>query len=814
MEITTEVLNAALAGLLHDIGKIEQRARDKPWEAAPGIDREGQPVHATWSIYFIQNNVSSKYRPAALAGAYHHAPEKSPAADQRLSELTALADKLSAGERADLPKEEGRPPRQMVTIFDRVQLAEEGKQEGWHFLPLNPLELKQTALFPDKPMPEGADLDAYDALADLMRTAARQPIQDEPAYLENLLGAMQRAAWCVPSAYYYSVPDVSLYDHSRMTSALAACLSEKPAEEVKLMLKAVQRDFLKQPEAGDAELLAQPAALLVGGDISGVQDFIYTISSKGAARTLRGRSFYLQILTEAVLRFTLAELGLPYSNVIYSGGGHFFLLAPTSAAEKIPEIRKAIAKKMLKHHGTALYLAIGFATVPFSGFRVGEFPYFWDEMHRAVARAKQQRFSELAGEFYTAVFQPPAEGGNPESTCAVCGDDRRKVTKLDEEREEQAKICSLCESFAEQIGKRLPHSHFIALGFGQPKQVDPGTAQEALAEFGMSFQLLENASQKVELDEAERLTLWALDDPKDGKWPECPNIPTAYTLRYTVNRVPPLTFDELRDKTEGGFKRLGVLRMDVDNLGEIFSQGLGERATLARLSTLSFQMSLFFDGWVKHLCETAPYQGLIYAVYAGGDDLFLIGPWDRMTELAMSIRGDFNRYIAEHPALHVSGGLAFIGGKYPVYQAAEDAEKAEKEAKSLEGKDAFSFLGQAWHWHTFDELSKKKERVLQIVTRKESDPEGLEGPQQVIQALRQFAQDEAEAVKSRGRPIWGRWLWIGPYQLTRMAEREEKRKPELARALKRLRDELGENNYSEIAQWGAAARWAQLLTRK
>ena len=33
---------------------------------------------------------------------------------------------------------------------------------------------------------------------------------------------MQTYTWCIPSAYYQSVPDVSLYDHSRMTAALAA----------------------------------------------------------------------------------------------------------------------------------------------------------------------------------------------------------------------------------------------------------------------------------------------------------------------------------------------------------------------------------------------------------------------------------------------------------------------------------------------------------------------------------------------------------------------------------------------------------------
>ena len=64
-----KIFNSALAGLIHDIGKMEQRARVDPWKTAPGIDQEGQPVHATWTLYFIENNLPKKYRAAALAGA-------------------------------------------------------------------------------------------------------------------------------------------------------------------------------------------------------------------------------------------------------------------------------------------------------------------------------------------------------------------------------------------------------------------------------------------------------------------------------------------------------------------------------------------------------------------------------------------------------------------------------------------------------------------------------------------------------------------------------------------------------------------------
>jgi len=805
------VLNAALAGLLHDVGKLEQRARLDPRYPPEGFETEGQPVHAAWSQYFAQYSVAAPYRSAALAGAYHHAPEKSPAADPSLSMLVAVADKLSAGERADRESDE-TPPRQMVTIFDRLHLERPARQNDWHYLPLRALTLQREAIFPAAALGKEGEGQGYDRLCAELRAAAAQSVGDYPTYLENLLWAMQRTTWCVPSAYYHSIPDVSLYDHSRMTAALAVCLAGREPAAITALLGAVCRDFEKPADAQDRALLEQPVALLVGGDISGIQSFIYTISARGAARTLRGRSFYLQLLTEAILRFVLAQLGLPSTNVIYSGGGHFFLLAPVEAADRLDAIRRQVTHTLLAHHQTSLYLALDYAAVPAAGFRRGEFPRYWGEMHHALAQRKQRRYTELDQELYAGVFCPPQTGGNPEAACSVCGEDYRKVVPFDAEREEQAHICELCDSFAGEFGAPLPKAAFVALGFGEPQDTPPGPASAALRAFGMSVQLLE-AGETVKLPEARRVTLWALDDPGDERaWPAAPQ-PHARALRYTANQVPASTFDALQKQVKGGFERLGVLRMDVDNLGEVFKRGFGlpsasdNCATLARLATLSFQMSLFFEGWVRRLCARYPS---VYTVYAGGDDVFLIGPWDIVPDLARQIVSDFNEYTGGHADLHLSAGMAFIDGKYPIYQAAEDAAGALEMAKSLPGKNAFGFLDEAWSWPEFARIDGFRQRLVELRAGDEEAPEAL------IQVLRRLAADEQYHRSRRaaaGRPIFGPWVWQGMYLLTRMADRYKDR-PALHDGLCRLRDELHAGGYQDIHQWGVAARWTQLLLRK
>lgn len=248
--------------------------------------------------------------------------------------------------------------------------------------------------------------------------------------------------------------------------------------------------------------------------------------------------------------------------------------------------------------------------------------------------------------------------------------------------------------------------------------------------------------------------------------------------------------------------------MDVDNLGDIFSKGFGKYATLARFSALSFQMSLFFEGWLKHICELGKYKNLIYAVYAGGDDLFLIGPWDKMPGLAQEISSDFADFTGQHPDFTISGGMAFIGGKYPVYQAADDADKILNKAKNISiDKNAFGFLDQPWKWSTFAEINKFFRIFCSIVNK-------LDGPKAILQLLQELALEKTNWQRKDGRLEYGPWMWHGTHRLYRMEERANKKKQnQLAEKLHEIRSNLNEANFGNLDQWATAARWAQLYLR-
>jgi CRISPR-associated protein Csm1 len=244
---------------------------------------------------------------------------------------------------------------------------------------------------------------------------------------------------------------------------------------------------------------------------------------------------------------------------------------------------------------------------------------------------------------------------------------------------------------------------------------------------------------------------------------------------------------------------------------------------------------------------------VLYSIYSGGDDLFFVGAWDVVVELARQIRADLTDFAAGHPGIHASAGIVLVGGKYPLYQAAADAGVAEGAAKSLkwrsaEGvedadrslkrtdagqkrtKDAVAFLGQALPWDRFG-LEPCKERkpgtvhglahtLVDMVAPQAKDNGRV--PQALLRNLihvQQMYEDAAEQRRQRGEDLnqageeqvyWGPWMWRGYYYLKRMVRRYQ---DERGQAIDELAEGLHGDGFRAIEWIGLAARWADLLTR-
>ncbi|NLF79499.1 MAG: type III-A CRISPR-associated protein Cas10/Csm1, partial [Chloroflexi bacterium] len=784
------------------VGKFWQRSSTKP--RGPGFESFGPETfgkhgaHATWSAAFVEQYAPAIAHDVGYAVLYHHNPQ------DVLSKVVALADRLASGERAD---ETDKQPRNLLSIFCQIG-QDDGQRPQAAYLPLQPLTLEEGTLFPSSKYQD--DSAAYNALwgAFADDAEALRDLEDAPAYLESLFHLLYRYAWCVPSAFYRSTPDISLYDHSRVTAAVAACLADQDERTLDLLLGGKQKDD------------TIPLAYLLEGDISGVQRFIYTITSKGAAKGLRGRSFYLQLLTEAIARFILREMDLPITNLIYAGGGHFYLLAPPDEIGRISAIQRTLDQLMLTHHDGALYVALGCAELRAADFQADAFSTKWREVSRDVASAKRRRFADDP-----AVFEPRGHGGNEKHECQVCHVERPDVTRRNPERddEEPVRKCDLCVSL-EELGRSLGHADYLILS-AIPPQPDTrrGDWRDVLAALGTDVALLDERG-KWSLEpaaDADHTTVLGLrtypsfDLARDLT--HRLGCPVATGIRYTANVTPHrgrdvATFEDMQEASQG-LKRLGVLRMDVDNLGYLFGQGFRRAngkslSTLARVASLSSMMALFFEGWVGRLCQQINDEagtGLVYTIYSGGDDLFIVGAWDVLPGLAATIQTDLSRFAADNPLIHASAGITLHRGKYPLYQAAQDAEAALDAAKDLPDKNAFTFMGQTLPWARYGDVD---DRVQQLLAMEQSPGVGRSLFQVLGQLFIRHKNARDHATRT-GLPQtkYGPWVWHGAYLLTRLAHRA---KGPVGDDILSLRNRL----LSDMEIIGLAARWAEALTRK
>ncbi len=138
----------------------------------------------------------------------------------------------------------------------------------------------------------------------------------------------------------------------------------------------------------------------------------------------------------------------------------------------------------------------------------------------------------------------------------------------------------------------------------------------------------------------------------------------------------------------------------MDNLGKIFSEGIkDEDFDLPALSHLSHMLNLFFKVYLYKICagdlgedengvsiEAKDLTRKNYKkskgrnvsiIYAGGDDLFIVGAWNEVVELSYDIQRCFKRFSG----LGISCGLTLHKPKYPLYQMARMSGEAESFAK-------------------------------------------------------------------------------------------------------------------------------------
>jgi CRISPR-associated protein Csm1 len=766
------LLSLALGGLLHDIGKFRECA------VSPEPAEHGKYTHEPHSHAFVelrQEAFSQPDRVRAIALA-HHDPQLP---DEK---VVCIADRLASAERAAAPAGEehatGRARRPLVSLIARAH----GHRPEAPNLPVGPLDYRRDALFP---CAEHPDKDAYSQLwrafeADSGRIARKDDV-------ETWLHLLQKYAWCIPaSAAEKEVPDVSLFDHSRSVAALAVCIGAAHGAD---------EDALNCLLAATKENSANiPVALLVRMDVRGIQSFLYSLTAKGAAKSLRGRSFYIGLVCDALARRVLHALGLPITQALYIGGGHAYLLVPPDMAEQMAAQRAELERAIFLLHGGELSISVGWSVLTDTDLRTGGLSAKWDEAVRACNEDRAHPFAYQEPQWLAAHVFAPVEQGGLAGRCAVC------QAELERSASDDSAKCPLCASF-EDLGRDLLRARCLALRAVEPAAV-PNRARswkEALRQLGLAAAL-----------DGQEGTLFTLDGT--DFLPAEPRADLSYGFRPVARVFPQekdgslLEFDKLAQKSEG-VRRLAALRMDVDNLGKLFQEGMGEgQNTLSRTAALSSQIRWFFEGYLATLCQEWPNK--VYGLYSGGDDLFFVGPWNIMPELAWRISQEFSAYCGGNPRLSVSAGISLFPDKYPLYQAADDSEEALEHSKRRKGpdeqdtKNAITFLWRTVAWAQWPDVLAARKMLFQMVTESDKGPRALLQRLRSLQAMNQWD-------RSNRRVPTQRWRWMAAYLLARMAAyyKQDREK------IQSIEKELADQGEAALTRWAQAARWVELETR-
>lgn len=708
--------------LLHDIGKIVYR----------GSSQKG--THSKLGADFIANEVGA--RNESLAGTqgrliieqirYHHAKELKAASlsDDSLAFVTYFADNISAGMDR---KNEG--DEEQAASFDRtVKLRK-------IFNILNGHHDDNTIEHED-----------YNAVRERIKNRLVETSVSQ-SNLNSLLNLLEATASTIPSSTNRTeLIDVSLYDHAKTTAGIAACIYEYLRSHGIENYREVLFD-----QRLSARYYEEPMFLLYSCDMSGIQDFIYNISGAGALRQLRARSQYLELLLEHIVDELLQRLELCRANLLYTGGGHAYLLLPNTPEVKrrLGGFESEVREWFVDNYRTDLFVASAWVECSANdlanrGENKQRYPMLYRQLSRKLSAAKASRYS--AETIRKLNFRSEEDAGHLQDHSRECTECHRSDLNINDEGK-----CTLCAVLGDVSRDLVNKDVFVVMPACQPNCPAKDTPGLAVP-FGYELVMYTRKAYLAKRPKVHRVYT-------KNTWDMGENLATHIWMGDYAADTCGVGISAYADKGASleddlGIKRLGVLRADVDNLGSVFVSGLpAEKVSISRTSTLSRALSFFFKHQINEILQKRQYQ--VQIIYSGGDDLFLIGNWNDVILAGVDIRQALDEYTG-NGSLTISAGIGMFDAKYPIARMAaetgdlEDRAKAHLDKTINKTKDALALWSEqtVFSWDDFiHEVIPRMERVRKIFKDNEK---GKAFIYQLIELLRGF--DEAVS-ESRQKPL-------------------------------------------------------------
>ncbi|GIV39384.1 MAG: hypothetical protein KatS3mg033_1184 [Thermonema sp.] len=664
--------------------------------------------------------------------------EKSPEEAQALLSESVKGCGLQPPETLEVRRHEWKTAKCLTPIFEHVKLNNDSiaKPMGYVPMPLQDWQELKKQHGQNCPFPDGEALDALEA--PYFPMDLQEAGQQAPQYYKKLVGALagelkRLGRWTDAQAYATVLFELCKKYMLRLPARTQASFISL-YDEVRI---AAAKQVIATQQGTTPD---EARYVLLKGDFKGIQGFIYDGVSqeeagegKGTARNLRARSFLVSFLTDYFADYLIDKLHLQTANLLYAGGGHFLLLAsPLSGDLSIDAIEQEV-NRLLKQFGSATFLLA--ATEPATGQDLDQnFSVLMQQLGFALQRKKAQ--AHLS--YLSDMLQPlNTHLGSYNSFLKRLGSELPYLDALIELRfnkevlsEEETKALKKEALFRLDTGSDI--RYFMPYSV-ERKDVNKPPAWEKKQFYKVIYLNYLKPTAYIPYDTDYRGayvcklfgTYAPATEESIGK-----NKQEAPADKPGKTYVRTLSFEELAkssyNEDEGlSYPLLGVLRMDVDNLGALFEIGLGEKASVLHTAALSRELALFFSHYINYLAEKFD----VYVLYAGGDDAFVVGSWYNILHFTCRLRRRFASFCCENRDLTFSAGIFFCHDRFPVPKFAELAAQAEEAAKSEPAlgasasdaavKNAVSVFGVVMKWELYAQMLSFAQTLLEHTATQE-----------------------------------------------------------------------------------------------
>jgi len=542
----------------------------------------------------------------------------------------------------------------------------------------------------------------------------------------------------VPSDVNEEEVFIPLYDHLK----LCACTSLILSKMIKESFTDTQATSIQEPNLVTREITA------ISVDIGNIQGFIsksynYEEARKGLTKRIRGRSYFISLITELIAEYIVEKLGLTHLNILRSSAGSILIISSKISEEVKREIKRELEEFIVDEMKGDLTISITFvdfdisslfARAKSSGQNDRIFRDLLKEISTRIESQKAKRLSSVIDKI--SKFNEEKIGKN---LCKICGNhikDNKEACDLCEflkefggnivkeklilviknPKKEPYEILSNSYESRIEENKHNEEKRYLELKIGKNKYVISVVEWDKLLKIVkenedfylfVSLNFLSDILNKKEVLGATKIRLfieysYVPLDENDNILPiEAEESMTQNSKRRALLSDVEI---ELNGKKEiVDFTKLCVLYFDLDNAGKIFGGGrekyevlhvesnnplrLGietfeiKEMTPSKWVTLSFFTHFFFSVIANRLAK----KWNVYVIFSGGDDIKAFGSPYELLNFYFDFVKEFRYYFEEK--LTFSGGFILVDKNNPLFNSIRSVEELESVAKKFKIND-------------------------------------------------------------------------------------------------------------------------------